>query len=157
LAGATFTDSFRDSSFVFFCSDGVALFFGEGFGVVFGSDVFFGLGFGVGLAVGFTEALGTGLGVTVRFGEGVTTGVGAGVGVAAGNWISLGTEGGGDDSFWSSGADGETSGGCVASVAVSLRAGALIAATSPLIQTMLCKLACRVSRFHRTSATMTAT
>ncbi len=79
LAGATFTDSFRDSSFVFFCSEGVALFFGEGFGVAFGSGVFFGLGRGV----GFTEAFGTGVGVTVRFGDGGATGVGAGVGVAS--------------------------------------------------------------------------
>jgi len=84
----TFTDSFLPSSFVFFCSVGVGLFFGEGFGVTFGSTVFFG--------VGFTEGFGTGVGVIVRFGAGVATGVGAGV--IGGNWMSLELDGSGDDS-----------------------------------------------------------
>jgi hypothetical protein len=78
LAGATLTDSFLASSVGFFCSDGVATFFGEGFGVAFASTVFFGgVGLGVGLVVGFTEAFGTG--VMLGFGSGVETGEGEGV------------------------------------------------------------------------------
>jgi hypothetical protein len=88
LEGDAFATSFLTSSFVFFCSVGVGLFFGEGFGVTFGSTVFFG--------VGFTEGFGTGVGVTVRFGAGVATGVGTGV--IVGNWMSLEVDGCGDDS-----------------------------------------------------------
>jgi hypothetical protein len=110
----TFADSFLTSSLVFFCSDGVGLFFGEGFGVALGSGVFFGLGLGIGFAVGFTEGFGTGVGGTVRFGAGVATGVGAGV--IVGNRMSLEVNGCGDDSSGSTGAGGEISGGGVASI-----------------------------------------
>ena len=150
MAGATFTDSFLASSFFFFGSDGVASFFGEGFGVAFAAAVFFGVDLGVGFAVGITRSLGRGVGVTIRFGEGGAGGVGEWVGVDSG--MSLRADIWVEGSVDSSGADGEVCGGGTASV----RDGELIAATSPLIQTMFCKLAFRVSRFQRTSPIMIA-
>ena len=77
LAGAILTDSFLVSPGAFFCSAGVELFFGEGFGVVFVSASFFGLALGVGFAVGLTDGFGGG--VRLGFGGGVVTGDGEGV------------------------------------------------------------------------------
>jgi hypothetical protein len=149
LAGATFTDSFRASSFFFSCSDGVALLFGEGFGAVFASTGFFGVDLGVGFAVGFADAFGMDVDVMVRFVDGEATGVREGVGVDS--CMSLVAEVWRGGSFCLSGAGGGTSGGGFASLAVSARDGGLIAATSPLIHTMLCRFTFRVSRLQRTS------
>ena len=74
-AGAIFTGSFLTSSIAFLRSEGVALFFGEGFGAVFVSANFFGVDLGEVFAVGL------GTGVTARFGASL----GTGEGVAPGN------------------------------------------------------------------------
>jgi hypothetical protein len=58
-----------------------------------------------------------------------------------------------DDSF-SSGMDAGISGGGAGSIALSALAAEPIAATSPLIQTMLCKFGFAVARLQRTSTIM---
>jgi len=152
FAGAILTGSFLLSSLVFFFSADLMLVFGEGFGVAFASAGFFAVGLGLGFAVGLTDDFGTGVGVTLRFGEGVATGTGEGVGVES--WMSLSADGSGEGSV-SSGVDGGTSGGAVASGALSVVAAEPTAATSPPIQTMLCKSGFPVARLQRTSPIMT--
>jgi hypothetical protein len=144
-----FAASFSLSPFFFAGSGGVALFVGEGLGVAFATTVFL----GVGLGVDFGESFGTG--VRDGFGSGVAMGLGGGVG--DGSWRSLfACVGIGGSSSSGGGERGvSVSGGDVVSIAFSVFAGKLSEATSvppPLIQTMLCKFAGRVSRLQRTSA-----
>ena len=70
--------------------------------------------------------------------------------------MSLFAEVWGDGAGGLAGTDEETAGGGAASVAVSVLAGEPTAAISPLIQTMLCKLALSVPRLQRTNTIMIA-